>query len=72
MRVHGPDGEFNLVLCRNVLSFLTPVAADAVGRTLAASVGVGGVIALGRDERIEAATELGLAPIAKHTYRRVR
>jgi chemotaxis protein methyltransferase CheR len=66
-----PGGEFNLVLCRNLMSFLNPVAAEAVGRTLASSLALGGVIALGRDERIEAATSLGLAPIAPSTYRRV-
>jgi chemotaxis protein methyltransferase CheR len=67
-----PEGDFNLVLCRNLLTFLTPVAADAVGRTLVASLAIGGVLALGRDERIEAAASLGLAPIAEHAYRRFR
>jgi chemotaxis protein methyltransferase CheR len=67
-----PGGEFDLVLCRNLMSFLNPVAAEAVGRTLAASVALGGVVALGRDERIEGATGLGLVAIAPNTYRRFR
>jgi chemotaxis protein methyltransferase CheR len=67
-----PEGEFDLVLCRNVMSFLTPVAAEAVGRALASSLALGGVVALGRDERIEGATGMGLVAIAPNTYRRFR
>jgi chemotaxis protein methyltransferase CheR len=67
-----PDDDFDLVLCRNVLSFLTPDASHAVATALAASLAVRGVVALGRDERIEGAAALGLAPIAANAYRRFR
>jgi chemotaxis protein methyltransferase CheR len=67
----APDGEFDLVLCRNVMSFMTPVAADTVARSLAASLAAGGVVAVGRDERIEAPAQLGLARIAASAYRRI-
>ena len=68
----APGDGFDLVLCRNLMSFLNPVAADAVGRTLAASLAPGGVVALGRDERIENASALGLSPIGSSAYRLAR
>lgn len=64
-------GEFDLVLCRDLVTYLTPAAAGAVARTLAASLSVGGVIVVGRNERLEHTDDLGLAEIAPSAYRRV-
>lgn len=68
----APGGEFHLVLCRNLLSFLTPVAAESVARTLVGSLAVGGVVLVAREERIEGAAALGLVEIGASAYRRVR
>lgn len=65
-------GEFQIVLCRNLMTFLTPVAADAVGRTLAASLTPGGVLVVARDEVILTPEALGLLEIAPSIYRRER
>jgi chemotaxis protein methyltransferase CheR len=67
----GPaGGQFDLVLCRNLLGFLTPVAADAVARCLAASLAPGGVLVVARDERIEDAAGLGLERRGPTAYAR--
>lgn len=68
----APEQQFELVLCRNVLGFLAPAAADAVSRTLATALVLGGVLAIGREERLANAAELGLAEVAPHAYKRVR
>ena len=68
----APDGRFEIVLCRNLMSLLTPVAADAMARSLADVLTPGGVLVVARDERVEAPEALGLAAISSHAYRRVR
>jgi chemotaxis protein methyltransferase CheR len=68
----APDGEFEIVLCRNVMTFLTPVAAEAVARTMANALSVGGVLLVARDETIEDPGALGLAHISGSAYRRTR
>jgi chemotaxis protein methyltransferase CheR len=67
----APEGSFELVLCRNVLAFLTPVAARTTLQSLAGALAPGGVLVVARDEVIEKPGELGLAEIAPHAYRRV-
>jgi chemotaxis protein methyltransferase CheR len=67
----APRDDFNLVLCRNVMTYLTPDAAATVGATLAASLALGGVVVLARDERIEDFESLGLAAMSPNAYRRV-
>ena len=68
----GPGGNFELVLCRNVMTFLTPVAAESVARTMASALSLGGVLLVARDETIEDPDALGLAHIAGSAYRRTR
>jgi chemotaxis protein methyltransferase CheR len=65
-----PGGEFELVLCRNVMTFLTPPAAEAVARTLAGALAHGGVILVAREERIEDPESLGLVSVSGSAYRR--
>src|SRR4051794_40826733 len=65
-----PGGDFDLVLCRNVMTFLTPPAAELVARSLAGALSPGGVVVVARDERIEDPESLGLVPISGSAYRR--
>jgi chemotaxis protein methyltransferase CheR len=65
-----PRNDFNLVLCRNLLSYLTPIAAEVLARTLATSLAYGGVLVLARDERIESPGAHGLEELASYAYRR--
>ena len=67
-----PGGSFEIVLCRNVMTFLTPVAAEAVAGTLAASLSLGGVLVVARDEAIDSPESLGLSEIGPSAYRRIR
>jgi chemotaxis protein methyltransferase CheR len=67
----GPPGQFELVLCRNLLSFLTPAAADSVARTLAGSLTRGGVLLVAREERVENCEALGLTEMSPSAYRRI-
>jgi chemotaxis methyl-accepting protein methylase len=67
----GAPAEFDLVLCRDLITYLTPEAAAVVGRTLAAALAPGGVIVVGRNERLVRAEELGLREISPSAYRRV-
>jgi chemotaxis methyl-accepting protein methylase len=53
------------------MTYLTPDAAATVGATLAASLALGGVVVLARDERIEDFESLGLAAMSPNAYRRV-
>jgi chemotaxis methyl-accepting protein methylase len=58
------------VVCRNVMTFLTPPAAEAVARTLAGTLAPGGVLLVAREERVEDPESLGLVPISGSAYRR--
>jgi chemotaxis protein methyltransferase CheR len=64
-------GEFDLILCRDLLTYLRPAAAAVVERTLCGALAPGGVIVVGRNEKLELTDSLGLAPIADSAYRRV-
>jgi chemotaxis protein methyltransferase CheR len=64
-------GRWRLVLCRNVAIYLAPDAKQALVRTLAEALSSGGVLLLGRSERIADPAALGLEPAGPHAYRRV-
>jgi chemotaxis protein methyltransferase CheR len=66
----APGSDFDLVLCRNVMTYLTPVAAETVSQTLAGALAPGGVLVLAREERVEDPVALGLTEIAPNAYRR--
>ena len=68
----SPEGEFDLVVCRNLIGLLNPVAAEWLARNIAGAVAVGGVLMLAREEEIPGHEALGLTPIGPSTYRRVR
>jgi chemotaxis protein methyltransferase CheR len=66
----APAGPFGLVLCRNLAIYLTATATDALYGRLAAALARGGVLLLGRSERIARPGELGLERAGSHAYRR--
>lgn len=67
----APGDGFDLVLCRNLLSFLTPVAAEAVARAIAGALAPNGVLLVAREERVEDPAALGLERSGPAAYRRM-
>jgi len=67
-----PAGRWRLVLCRNVAIYLAPDARQALHAALVSSLAAGGVLMLGRSERLLDAASLGLRQVAPHAYERVR
>jgi chemotaxis protein methyltransferase CheR len=70
MQAPPPGGRFALVLCRNVAIYFAAEAKQGLHATLAAALAPGGVLLLGRSERIAAPAALGLVRVAAHAYRR--
>lgn len=66
----APPGTWHLVLCRNVVIYLTPAARTQLERTLASALAPGGVLLLGRSERLPDPAALGLAAAGPNAYRR--
>ncbi|MCW2951157.1 MAG: methyltransferase, CheR-type [Conexibacter sp.] len=65
-----PSGRWQLVLCRNVAIYLTRAAQEQLHRRLAAALAPGGVLLLGRAERIAEPAAAGLVPAGPHAYHR--
>jgi chemotaxis protein methyltransferase CheR len=70
VRDPAPAGLFDLVLCRNVAIYLAAGAQQALHAKLAAALRRGGVLLLGRAERLLRPEQLGLAEAAPHAYRK--
>jgi chemotaxis protein methyltransferase CheR len=66
----APPGAWRLALCRNVAIYLARAARRALHQTLAGALAPGGVLLLGRSERLTRPEALGLEPVAPHAYRR--
>jgi len=66
----APDGAWHVILCRNVAIYLAPPARARLHRTVADALAPGGLLLLGRSERITDPTALGLERVAPHAYRR--
>jgi chemotaxis protein methyltransferase CheR len=66
-----PAGKWRLVLCRNVAIYLEPWAKRRLFETLAGSLASGGVLLLGRSERLPDPASLGLERAGPHAYRKV-
>jgi chemotaxis protein methyltransferase CheR len=62
------DGPWHLVLCRNLVIYLRPAAADPLFVALAARLAPGGFLVVGKAERPPAPA--GLAGVARCVYRR--
>jgi chemotaxis protein methyltransferase CheR len=67
----APDGRFRLILCRNVGIYLEPDARARLMTMLAGALAPGGVLMLGRSERLVAPEADSLAAYAPHAYRRL-
>lgn len=65
-------GKWRLVLCRNLAIYLGAEAKRALHGTLVSALADDGVLMLGRSERIEDPSALGVRRVAPHVYRRVR
>ena len=66
----APDARFTLILCRNVGIYLAPDARERLMHTLAGALSRGGVLLLGRSERLTGPERYGLEPYADRAYRR--
>jgi chemotaxis protein methyltransferase CheR len=66
----APPGRWRLVLCRNLAIYLAPAAKRALHQTLAEALAPGGVLIVGRSERIADPASLGLSRFGPHAYRR--
>jgi len=67
-----PAGRWDLVLCRNVAIYLTSAAKARLHGVLAAALAPGGVLVLGRTERLSDPDVLGLRCTERHVYERPR
>ena len=68
----APAGPFDVVLCRNVAIYFEPAAKARLHRMLAGALASGGVLMLGRSERLSDPAALGLRRIEAHVYERPR
>ncbi|MEA2249540.1 MAG: chemotaxis protein methyltransferase CheR [Solirubrobacteraceae bacterium] len=67
-----PGGHWDLVLCRNVAIYLQPEAKARLHRNLADALARGGVLMIGRSERLSDPAALGLRRLEPHVYERLR
>lgn len=70
LRDSAPAGKWSVVLCRNVAIYLRADAKERLHERLAGALAPGGVLLLGRSERIVAPERIGLEWVAPHAYRR--
>jgi chemotaxis protein methyltransferase CheR len=67
-----PTGRFDLIMCRNVAIYLEPTCKTRLHRMLAGALSPGGVLMLGRSERLGDPAALGLRRVEPHVYERPR
>jgi chemotaxis protein methyltransferase CheR len=72
VRDGAPSGAFRFIFCRNVAIYLAPSTKQVLHDMLTRSLAVGGVLLLGRSERIADPASLGMERVVPHVYRRVR
>jgi len=71
LRDGPPPGRWRLVLCRNLAIYLAPAARQSLHSLLAGALASGGVLLLGRSERLADPAALGLEGVGPHAYRKV-
>ena len=71
VRYGPPPGRWDLVLCRNVAIYLGAPAKQKLHELLVGSLAPGGVLLLGRSERLRDPAKLEVRRIAAHAYRRL-
>ena len=69
VRNGAPPGWWDLVLCRNVAIYLGAPAKRKLHESLVGSLAPGGVLLLGRSERLGDPAKLELERVAPHAYR---
>ena len=72
VREGPPPGTWRLVLCRNLAIYLAPAAKRRLQETLAGALAEGGILLLGRSERLASPSSFGLERVRPHAYRRPR
>ena len=68
VQAQPPPGRFSLILCRNVLIYFEPRTKAEILKRLASALAGGGVLLLGRSERLVHPAELGLHTLGPHAY----
>jgi len=68
LRAGATPGKWRLILCRNLAIYLAPEPKRALHERLAGALARGGVLMLGRSERISDPERLGLRRAAPHAY----
>jgi chemotaxis protein methyltransferase CheR len=71
IRDGAPPGRWDLVLCRNVAIYLNATAKEKLHELLAGALAFGGVLLLGRSERLADPARLELERVGPHAYRRL-
>lgn len=66
-----PAGKWSVILCRNLAIYLRDEAKRRLHERLCAVLASGGVLLLGRSERLSDPDALGLESVAPHAYRRI-
>lgn len=74
-RVHNlltdaPEGSFDLILCRNVAIYHSLEGQGLLFAKLAEALRPGGLLLVGRSERVPHAAALALTPVAPQAYRK--
>lgn len=65
-----PPGKWSVILCRNVAIYLREEPKRRLHARLSTALAPGGVLLLGRSERVPDPGALGLEPVAARAYRR--
>jgi chemotaxis protein methyltransferase CheR len=68
LRDGATPGKWRLILCRNLAIYLAPRPKQILHERLAKALALGGVLLLGRSERISEPTRLGLRRAGPHAY----
>jgi chemotaxis protein methyltransferase CheR len=68
LRAGAAPGKWRLILCRNLAIYLAPEPKRALHERLAGALARGGILLLGRSERISDPERLGLRRTAPHAY----
>ncbi|MDO9356156.1 MAG: CheR family methyltransferase [Solirubrobacteraceae bacterium] len=67
----GPPGHrWDVVVCRNMAIYLEPTARQGLHEMLAGCLNPGGLLLLGRSERLSSPRALGMTLLGPHLYRK--
>lgn len=72
VREGSPGTRWDVVLCRNMAIYLEPDARARLHRLLVDALNPGGLLLLGRSERLSDAGAFGMETVGPHLYRKQR